>query len=179
MGKPKVKKVSAVFLDRDGIINVPNIINRKPVAISSVKQLCFTDGIVELIDRFHYLKYKIFVVTNQPDIAKGIISFNEAININKKILDKLPKIEYIYMCVHNDDDNCDCRKPKAGMLFDAKEKYGIDLQSSWMIGDRWRDVNCGFNAKCKTIFVDYGYNENLKIMPDYVVKNIKEIKEII
>lgn len=166
--------LSAIFLDRDGIINVTNIINRKPVAIYNASQLVFVDGIVELVRYFCDLGFLIFCITNQPDISRGKLSEKNVLEINEKIMKELP-IKKIYVCPHDDADKCECRKPKTGMLMEAKREYYIDMKSSWVIGDRWSDIECGKSAGCKTIFVDYGYSENLLSIPDITVKNIKEI----
>jgi D-glycero-D-manno-heptose 1,7-bisphosphate phosphatase len=172
-----MKSKSAIFLDRDGIINVPIIINRNPVAIYDREQLVFVDGIEELINRFREYGYLVFVVTNQPDVARGRIKASELDKINKGILQKL-KIEKIYVCPHDDEDSCSCRKPKPGMILSAQKEYGIDLKSSWMIGDRDKDILCGKSAKLQTIFINYGYAEELKTKPDYMFDNIKKVKEL-
>lgn len=166
--------VKAVFLDRDGIINVTQVINKKPVAIRAFEQFVFVEGIQKAIDKFIKIGYTIFVVTNQPDISRGKIKIEEVEKINRHILHELP-IKKIYMCTHDYYDNCECKKPKAGMLFSAKKEYDVELKSSWIIGDRWSDIEAGKNAGCKTIFVDYGYDEKLKSNPDIIVKNVKEI----
>jgi len=75
--------------------------------------------------------------------------------------------------------DCNCRKPKPGMLLHAAREMGIDLGQSWMVGDRWRDVDCGQAAGCKTIFIDRGYAEELKVRPDFSVRDLGEAAELI
>lgn len=175
MGIDKVTK--AIFLDRDGIILEPVIIGGKSHPPSCVSAMKFIDGIEELLD---YLVefYSIFVVTNQPDVARGIQTQEEVEAMHKKIYKKLPQITDIWACYHDDKDNCQCRKPKIGMLLDASYFYDINLKESFVCGDRWRDIECGQNAGCSTIFVDYGWNEKQPTNPTYTVKSVKEIKGI-
>ena len=166
---------SAIFLDRDAIINVPNIINGNPIAIWDVKQLRLVEGIEELIDYFHYLGYIILVVTNQPDIARGKVSKEKVDEINNEIMRLLPKIKKIYMCPH-DNYQCECRKPKIGMIKEAIEEFKLDINSSMIIGDRWSDLEAGRNAHCQTIFVDYNWDhEDQEVECDYYVKFVPEI----
>jgi D-glycero-D-manno-heptose 1,7-bisphosphate phosphatase len=94
--------------------------------------------------------------------------------IHRALLDQLP-IDHVLTCFHAGaahGDPCQCRKPLPGMLLRAAEEFKIDLANSFMIGDRWRDVECGFNAGCRTFFVDWGYRETLKREPDYRVDNL-------
>ena len=93
------------------------------------------------------------MITNQPDVARNLTSMNSVKEINKSIMDQLP-IDDIYVCFHDDSDNCTCRKPKPGNIIKASNDYSIDLSRSYMIGDRWRDVEAGINAGTRTIFVD-------------------------
>jgi D-glycero-D-manno-heptose 1,7-bisphosphate phosphatase len=87
----------------------------------------------------------------------------------------------VKVCFHPGQgaSDCDCRKPKPGMLIQAAHELNIDLSRSWMIGDRWRDVDCGHAAGCKTIFIDRGYAEELKHAPDFSARNLAEATDII
>lgn len=166
---------SALFLDRDAIVNVPNIIGGTPIAIWDVKQLRLVNGIKELIDYFDYLGYIILVVTNQPDIARGRVTQEKVDEINNEIMRLLPKIKKIYTCPH-DNYQCECRKPKIGMIKDAVEEFKLDVNSSIIVGDRWSDLECGRNAHCQTIFVDYNWDrEDNEVDCDYYVKFVSEI----
>lgn len=171
MGKP------TIFLDRDGIINEVYVVAGKPYPPACVEAVQLTEGIKELIDYLHE-NYLIIVVTNQPDVARGIQTWTELEKINLYLQEKLPKIDCFMVCPHDLNDNCNCRKPKIGLFLQASEKYNIDFSHSYMIGDRFSDIEAGKNAGCKTVFVDYNYNEK-KPNADYVVKSIKEIKDII
>lgn len=167
----------AVFFDRDGIINKAIIIDNKPYPPKNLTELELIDGIHLLMWELKSKGFLIFVITNQPDVARGTQTKSMIEAINNNIKKELP-IDEIFVCYH-DEGNCTCRKPMPGFILQAKDTYNIDLNQSFMIGDRWRDIDCGNYAGCLTIFVDYGYNEKLKSKPSYTVKNIKEIKEII
>jgi D-glycero-D-manno-heptose 1,7-bisphosphate phosphatase len=170
--------IPAVFLDRDGIINQAYVYANRPYPPACVNAIKLTKGIKELVG---YLskKYILIVLSNQPDVARGIQTWNEVRNITEFLHDQLPEIADYFYCFHDELDNCNCRKPKIGLFLEAAEMYDIDLDSSWMIGDRWSDVSAGHNAGCKIIFVDYKYDEKESpYIPDYTVNSILEIKNI-
>ena len=115
----------------------------------------------------------LIVVTNQPDVARGTQTKATVEALNRELSSRLPLHE-IRVCVHDDADECDCRKPAPGMLLDAAREHGIDLQGSFMVGDRWRDVEAGRRAGCKTVFVDSGYSERSPEAPDLTVRTLGE-----
>ena len=98
------------------------------------------------------------VVTNQPDIARGIVSLDFTEEIHQRLFKEL-NLDDILVCPHDDSDECTCRKPKPGALLAAALKHDVDLSESYMIGDRWRDIEAGVRAGCRSIFVDYDYAE--------------------
>jgi len=100
----------------------------------------------------------LIVVTNQPDIARGTQDRAVADAIHHALRETLP-LDDFFVCPHDDADQCDCRKPLPGLLLRATEKYDIDLPQSFMVGDRWRDVDAGASAGCATVWIDYGYRE--------------------
>jgi D-glycero-D-manno-heptose 1,7-bisphosphate phosphatase len=127
------------------------------------------------------LRFLLVVATNQPDVGRGTLAPAVVENIHTWLLQQLP-IERVMTCFHGGakyGDPCDCRKPQPGMLFQAAAALKIDLPSSFMVGDRWRDIDCGFTAGCKTIFIDWGYQEALKQPPDYRVENLLEAAKLI
>jgi len=113
------------------------------------------------------------VVTNQPDVATGIQQ-REVVEVMHNKLRALDLCDDIKTCFHIDSDECDCRKPKPGMLMRAAYEWNIDLDRSFMVGDRWRDVSAGKAAGCYTFFVDYKYQEQLVDIPDATVSSLKE-----
>jgi len=118
--------------------------------------------------------FMLVVVTNQPDVPRGKQSRDVVESINRYLQTGL-KLDHVLTCYHDDADNCDCRKPKPGLLLQAAQQYGIDLTKSYMIGDRWRDIDAGANAGCKTILIDLGYNERVpNSPPDYRARSLPE-----
>jgi D-glycero-D-manno-heptose 1,7-bisphosphate phosphatase len=159
----------AVFLDRDGVINRPLVREGKPYPPSSLVEFEILSGVPEACRVLKELGFALVVATNQPDVGRGILPREAVETIHGWLLQQLP-IDRVMTCFHGGTafgDPCDCRKPQPGMLFQAAEALKIDLATSYMIGDRWRDVDCGFNAGCYTIFIDWGYKEKLKRDPNF------------
>jgi D-glycero-D-manno-heptose 1,7-bisphosphate phosphatase len=128
-------------------------------------------GVEEACDRLRTAGFELVVVTNQPDIARGTQTTAAVWRINDALLMTLP-LDEVVVCPHDDADGCACRKPKPGMLVDAAQRRGIDLAASFMVGDRWRDVEAGRRAGCRVVFVDHGYGEELAHEPDVVVRGL-------
>ncbi|MCX5830299.1 MAG: HAD family hydrolase [Deltaproteobacteria bacterium] len=156
----KAETKFAVFLDRDGVINRAIIRDRKPYPPSKIEDLVFPPGTSEAIQSLRSSGYLVIVVTNQPDVAKGVQS-KEVVESIHGIIRQQIQVDDIKVCYHIDEDNCLCRKPKPGMILDAAQEYSIDLSGSYMIGDRWRDIEAGKAAGCKTILIrpEINYNE--------------------
>src|SRR5208282_4325915 len=164
----------AVFLDRDGVINRAYVRDGKPFPPSTLEELEVLPGVPEALQALKQHGYKLLVVTNQPDIARGKQS-QETLEVMHRALTALLPLDDILVCWHTDADNCDCRKPMPGMLLEAARKHNIDLTASFMIGDRWRDIEAGYNAGCKTILIDYGYSERPPDrVPDLRVGSLRE-----
>ena len=159
----------AVFLDRDGVINHNDVRDGRPVGPESLAQFVIIPGVREAIEAFHAAGFLVIVATNQPDVARELVEAMHA-----QLRNNL-KIDDIKVCVHAEADNCACRKPKPGMLLEAAREREISLPQSWMIGDRWRDVEAGKAAGCRTVFVDHGYvNEQSPREPDVIVHSLIE-----
>lgn len=148
----------AVFLDRDGVLNSAVVRNGKPYPPSDLPELQIVQDAPEALSALRKAGFLLIGVTNQPDVARGTQRREVVETINSALLAALP-LQEILVCYHDDKDRCSCRKPKPGLLIQAAEKYGIDLRSSFIIGDRWRDVQAGQNAGCRSVFIDYGYSE--------------------
>lgn len=169
-----VEKQPAVFLDRDGVINKAFVRDGKPRSPATQKDLEILPGVPEALRDLKSHGYKLIVVTNQPDVARGKLSQQTLDAIHEDLLAHFP-LDDILACVHTDIDNCNCRKPLPGMLLDAAKKHNIDLPASYMVGDRWKDIDAGYNAGCRTILVDYGYSERRsERVPDHIVKSLRE-----
>jgi D-glycero-D-manno-heptose 1,7-bisphosphate phosphatase len=152
----------AVFLDRDGTINAFNGFITRP------EDFELLEGAAEAIRKINSLGYLVIVITNQPVIARGELDFETLDLIHKKMETDLGKhgayIDDLFFCPHHPDKgfsgerpeykiDCDCRKPKPGMILQAAQKYNIDLAESFMVGDDQRDIEAGMNAGCKPVFL--------------------------
>lgn len=170
----------AVFLDRDGVLNKAVVRNGKPYPPATLDDVEFFPGLPESIRSLRAAGYYIIVVTNQPDVAKGVQSKEMVEAIHGKIRKKF-NIDDIKVCYHTDEDDCICRKPKPGMLLEAAGEFSIDLSKSYMIGDRWRDIEAGKAAGCKTILVrgDMCYDEPQAKNPDAIANSLVEACELI
>jgi D-glycero-D-manno-heptose 1,7-bisphosphate phosphatase len=163
-----------VFLDRDGVINRAIIRNGKPYPPADLSEFEILPGVPQALARLKSEGFSLIIVTNQPDVARGKAAPATLERFHELIRAQLP-VDDIFSCVHDDADNCACRKPKPGMLFEARDRFGLSLESSFLVGDRWRDVETGRNAGCRTIFIDYGYAEQRPLQPaDHVCSDLCE-----
>lgn len=178
MGIDIAVKRPAVFLDRDGVLVRAVLREGRPYPPKSWAQ---TELMSDALDATHLLKkwgYLLIVITNQPDVARGTADRQEIESIHRELCRRLP-LDEILVCYHDDCDTCSCRKPKPGLLFLAADKWQIDLPASFLIGDRWRDTDAGDAAGCRTIFLDYEYQERRPTKYDYRVKTLWEAVQLI
>jgi len=169
----------AVFLDRDGVLNRAVVRDGKPYPPARVADVEILPGAITLLQRLVDCGYVMIGITNQPDVSRGTQTREVVEAINALIQSRLP-VREIFVCYHDNDDQCDCRKPKPGLILQAAQKYGLDLSLSWMVGDRWKDIVAGQAAGLKTIFVDYHYTETYKGAPaDFTVEDSACIADII
>lgn len=176
-----MKLNKAVFLDRDGVINRPLIAEGKPSPPRTVADFEILPGVAQACADLKRAGYLLVVATNQPDVGRGILKKEVVEAIHETMVRQLP-IDRVEVCYHAGaafGDECECRKPRPGMLFAASEKLAIDLGRSFMIGDRWRDIECGRSAGCRTIFIDWNYQEELKRQPDYRASDLLEAAKLI
>ena len=150
-GRPREK---AVFLDRDGVLLRTVTRNGDLSVPYSISEAEILEGVPLALSILKDAGFYLFVVTNQPEVARGKISREEVERIHTVLIDRLPWIDRICTCYHDDADNCDCRKPRPGMIERVKEEFSI--QTAYMVGDRWRDIEAGRNARCCTIYIDNG-----------------------
>ena len=169
----------AIFLDRDGVLNAVIFRggnNIKPIAPWKIEEFKLVSGIKKPLAKLSQMGFHLFVVTNQPDIGKGVVKFSTVKKMNDIVLNELP-IDEIMVCSHIDSDNCNCRKPKPGMIISLAKKRGINLCHSFLIGDNWKDIESGKAAGCRTILLDKFYNKSVKA--DYRVKNLTMSVEVV
>ena len=176
--KKRHQMVKAVFLDRDGVINANLKRNGKPVAPTTLADFRIFPGAAEAARRLRDAGFLLIVVTNQPDVRTGLTPKTTMEAMHAEISRQMP-IDDFMICFHTDADNCSCRKPKPGLILEAAAKYGIDLASSYIVGDRWRDVLAGQAAGCRTILVDHGIEHERPTLPDKNVKSLAEAASFI
>ena len=172
----------AVFLDRDGVINQAIVRGGKPYPPANVDELVMQADAPATLQTLKQAGFLLLVVTNQPDIARGKQTLAAVEAIHRKMFDILPRLSHLEVCWHAGDnwgDPCSCRKPQPGMVLGAAEALNIDLSESFLIGDRWQDVDCGHAAGCRTVFIDRKYSESLKKNPDWIVDSFSEAVEVI
>jgi D-glycero-D-manno-heptose 1,7-bisphosphate phosphatase len=181
MGEHEVGR-PAVFLDRDGVINQPVVRDGRPYPPDDVKHFELYDDVAAGCARLEAAGYLLVVVTNQPDVARGTQTRAAVEAMHRKMAEALPQITRVEVCWHAGPkwgEPCDCHKPEPGMVWRAAEALGIDLTRSFLVGDRWRDVDCGHRAGCRTVWIDRDYSEELKHPPDWRVTSFAQAVETI
>jgi D-glycero-D-manno-heptose 1,7-bisphosphate phosphatase len=164
----------AAFLDRDGVLNRAFVRDGKPYPPLSLDQVEIPEGVRSALDRLKAHGFALIVVTNQPDVGRGTQTQEVVEQIHAHLRSILP-LDDVLVCYHTDQHGCSCRKPKPGLLLAAAEKLNIDLSRSFMIGDRWRDVEAGQNAGCRTILLESSYDERRPVKaPDWSVTSLRE-----
>jgi len=174
MGIDQIKR--AVFLDRDGVINRPVVRQGKPYPPDNLAELEILPDVPEALVQLKAAGFELVIVTNQPDVARGKQNQTEVEAMHHFISQQLP-IDDVRVCYHDNADNCHCRKPLPGMLLDAAQERQIDLTTSYMVGDRWRDIEAGRQAGCTTILIDYHYDEAELSPPHARVSSLGEAAE--
>lgn len=168
----------AIFWDRDGVLNLCEVREGKPYAPRRVEDF---EVFPEAVDVLTELKKKGFfqvVVTNQPDVGNGFVQQEVVGKMHQRLREALP-VDDVKVCYASQKEGSPMRKPSPGMLLQTATEYGIDLKESFMVGDRWSDVEAGKSAGCKTIFLDRGYGEKRPKNPDFVVQSLEEVLGII
>jgi len=170
----------AVFLDRDGVINRALERDSKPFPPRNLGEFQILPEVPAACAKLKAAGFLLVVATNQPDVGRGTLKSELVGQIHAEMSRQLP-IDRVEVCFHSGREipACDCRKPRPGMLLRAARELDIDLSQSWMVGDRWRDVDCGQAAGCRTIYIDRGYAEELKQKPDFSARNLAEAADII
>jgi D-glycero-D-manno-heptose 1,7-bisphosphate phosphatase len=169
----------AVFLDRDGVLNEPLIRGGKPFPPGGPEEVAIAPGAAMALEGLRDAGFCLLVVTNQPDVPRGVTTRAAVEGINSLLSRALPLDEF-FICYHTDRDGCGCRKPLPGLILEAAAKHSIDLGSSYMVGDRWRDIDAGAAAGCRTILIDRDYRERAPDhRPDYRVRTLAEAADAI
>jgi D-glycero-D-manno-heptose 1,7-bisphosphate phosphatase len=172
----------AVFLDRDGVLNRPMVRDLRPYPPTRLDDLTLYEDAREACARLKVAGFRLIVVTNQPDVGRGTLSRATVEAMHEVLRRDLPTIDSIEVCYHAGaryGEPCACRKPSPGMLLRAAVEFNLDLHASYLVGDRWRDVDCARAAGCRAIFIDCGYEEQLRAAPDFVAHTLTEAVDFV
>jgi len=177
-------KRRAVFLDRDGTLNLPIVRDGKPYPPSTIDEFRLYHDVLEACEKLQAVHYVLVVVTNQPDVGRGTQTQAAVEALNDYLLTLIPTLDRIEVCYApgRDQPHADSRrrKPAPGMLLDAASILDLNLSHSWMVGDRWGDIDAGYAAGCRTVLIDRGYTEREPDhTPDFTVNSLTEATEII
>jgi D-glycero-D-manno-heptose 1,7-bisphosphate phosphatase len=168
----------AVFIDRDGVINRAVVRDGKPYPPQRLADLELLPGVPQALHALREAGFHLIVATNQPDVGAGRQTLEAVEAIHDHLRSTLP-LDDIKVCYHTDADACGCRKPKPGMLVDAAAQFDIDLGASVMVGDRWRDIEAGKAAGCRTVLVGDGYHERAAEGFDAAVPSLLDASRLI
>ena len=166
-------KEKAVFLDRDGVLNLSEVVNGKPYAPRRLEDFIIVTEAYEATKLLSQEGFILIVVTNQPDVGNGLVTEEIVQAMNQRLMEELP-IDDIKVCFHSQSEKCACRKPKPGMITKAALEFNIDLEKSYMIGDRWSDICAGNAAGCSSLLIDRGYREKIEEQPNVFVYSMLE-----
>lgn len=176
--QPSGSSQPAVFLDRDGVVNRALIREHTPNSPKRIEELVILNGVKEAVSILHDHGFVTVVVTNQPDIARGLLSL-DLLSSLQKVISIETGLQNFYVCIHDENDDCDCRKPKTGLIKQATKDLNLDISKSFMIGDRWKDIEAGQRVGCKCFFIDNNYREKQPTPPFYTVTSLLEAAIII
>jgi D-glycero-D-manno-heptose 1,7-bisphosphate phosphatase len=169
------KKV--IFLDRDGIVN------KDTNYLCKISDFQFTLGIIDVCLYLLRLDYHLIIITNQSGIARGYYNTEDYIKLTKWMLEQFNKQDVrildVFYCPHGPDSNCNCRKPKPGMLIEANNKYNINFKESWMIGDRESDILAAKSAGIEQTVLITSNQEDRQSKATYILESITEVRSII
>lgn len=176
----------AVFLDRDGVLNAPVMRDGVHASPRTAAEFVMLDGAVEAVRDLRAAGFVCIVVTNQPDIGRSLMAQSELDSMHR-YLQSLAPVTAVYTCPHAGTEDCDCRKPRPGMLLRAAREHGLDLTASWTIGDRWVDVAAGAAAGTGQILVTHPFSfaatssgtPPLELKPTACAGDIREAADII
>jgi len=169
----------AVFLDRDGVINRAIVRDGRPFPPHRVEEFELLPGVEEACALLHDAGFLLVVATNQPDVGRGSLDREAVEKMHSRMRELLP-IDRVEVCFDpGQGEASEFRKPRPGMLLRAAADLGIDLSRSFMVGDRWRDVDCGHAAGCATIFIDHGYDEELRQPPHFRASGLLEAARLV
>lgn len=163
-----------VFIERDGVLNQVRVERQQQVVPTSLADFKINEGAVPLLKKLRAAGFKIIVTTNQPGVSRGYLSRRELDRMHDLLRRVLP-IDDLFLCAHDEADRCPCRKPKAGLLTEAKFKWHLDLDRSFVISDKWQDAEAARAAGCTSLLVDSPWIGT--VHHDFVLPNLKTVVE--
>lgn len=165
----------AIFFDRDGVLNEALVKEGKPYPPATLGELVVSNDTIQALKILKNFDFLLIGATNQPDVARGKMEQRIVEVINSALMKILP-LDDMRVCYHDDIDGCVCRKPLPGLLLQAAKDYDIDLKRSVMIGDRWKDIEAGQRAGCKTVWLNKNYSEpGPNRPPDLIVNDLLSV----
>ncbi len=168
----------AVFVDRDGVINGSILRNGRPYPPRDRNEFYILDGVEAATTSLRKAGFILVVVTNQPDLSRGLTTKSFIESVHSEITQRTG-ISHFYVCSHLDEDHCVCRKPKPGLILRAAHELQLELKSSFLVGDRWRDIEAGNSVGCKAFFIDNDYQEKRPEPPFYGVRSLLDASRLI
>jgi D-glycero-D-manno-heptose 1,7-bisphosphate phosphatase len=170
---------AAIFLDRDGVLNEPVVQDGKPYSPATLEQFRIYPEALDSLNRLKRAGVLLVVVTNQPEVGRGTLSACTVDAMHARLLSSLP-LDRIEVCYDDGVDvDSEFRKPKPGMILAAAAALGIDVGLSFLVGDRWRDIDAGARAGCRTVFIDRGWRESLRTTPDFACASLTDATNFI
>ena len=171
-------RAKAVFLDRDGVINRMYFRKGAYRSPQEPSEWAYLEGVQTTLERLRDRGYLLLVCTNQPDVARGWLPREVVEGFHQRLQTDLP-VTRVYACFHDDVAACECRKPKPGMLIQGSQEFDVDLALSWMVGDRWKDIEAGRAAGCRTVYLRHDYDSEPNGNADYEIRALPELLGII
>jgi len=166
-------KRRAVFLDRDGVLNQPVVRNGKARSPRSLEDFVISPGTDDALRALREAGFLLIVATNQPEVARGLQQQSVVERMHDVLRTALP-LDDILVCYHDEGQSCSCRKPAPGLMVEAAAKWGIELEESYMIGDRWKDIEAGHRAGCKSILLVRSYDQGDPDRADFCAQSVSE-----
>ncbi len=167
-----------VLLDRDGVLNSVRVRLGRGFSPRRFAEFKLLPGVAAAVARLREAGQPVVVVTNQPDIARGLLQPAELERMHEFLRGHVP-VDRIYTCPHDDSDHCTCRKPLPGLLLRAATDFHLDLEHTWMVGDSWKDVEAARAAGCRMIFIAGAYSDAGSSKPEHVAASLPEAAKII
>lgn len=168
----------AVFLDRDGVLNEACLREGVPVPPPSLAQFRLLPGVAQACTSLAAAGFVLVVVTNQPDVSRGVLDPSELERIHLRLSELLP-LDAIYVCTHDDADGCPCRKPRPGMILQAAADLELDLNRSVCVGDRWRDIDAAQRAGVYSVHLAWNDRESLRAPADATFYSLYDAQDAI